>query len=250
MRSRLGIVLCLSITALALTPPATQAAGWEYDLALYLWALGMDGSTKVRGNDADIDVSFSDIFDNLDGAFAAHLEANQHEGNWGWFFDVFWSSLGNDLKEPMGEFELDMAYIEGAGAYNLNPSFQLFAGIRYITMDMELTRDPQIPLPQIIPRMEIEGSESFADLMLGGRFEKELGERWQFWGRADFAGFGLTDGTDLTWNLILMGRVMVSKRIGLLAGYRWFDLDYENTDKDFALDVLQHGPIVALSYSF
>jgi len=44
--------------------------------------------------------------------------------------------------------------------------------------------------------------------------------------------------------------VKVAKRIGLLFGYRWLDIDYENKDDLFALDVRQEGPILAVSYSF
>ena len=88
--------------------------------------------------------------------------------------------------------------------------FQLFAGFRYISMDLELNFDPQIPLPPQIPT-QVNGDQSWTDLMLGGRVKKDLGERWRFWGRADLAGFGLTDGSDLTWNLVLMGQVKVAR---------------------------------------
>ena len=243
------LVAVAAIAFLLPTQPA-RAAGWDYDLAIYLWALGMDGSAKVKGVESDIDISFSEIFDNLEMAFSTHFEANKRESPWAWFFDVYYAALGNDLERPQGRFDMDMAYVEAAGAYNTGRDFQLFAGVRYISMDLELKLDPQIPIPPIDPTIEIDGNQSWADVMVGGRLKKDFGERWLFWGRADLAGFGLTDGTDLTWNLVLMGQVKVARRIGLLFGYRWLDLDYENKDDRFALDVRQEGPIVALNYSF
>lgn len=228
----------------------TAASSWDYDLGIYLWALGMDGSATVRGFEADVDVSFSEIFENLDMAFATHFEANKRDSNWAWFFDIFASSLSKDLKRPRGEIGLDMAYLEGAGAYNASEHLLLFAGIRYITMSTELQINPDLPIPPRPPAIRVDADQSFADLMLGGRLEKDFGKRWGFWGRADLAGFGVTDGTDLTWNLQLLGSARVAKRVRILAGYRWFDIDYENKDDNFALDVRQEGPIVALSYSF
>lgn len=241
--------LTLGVATLALAAQPAEASGWDYDLGIYLWALGMDGSMTVRGVDADVDIGFSDIVDNLEMAFSTHFEANKRESNWAWFFDLYWAALGNDIERPQGKFDMDMAYVEAAGAYNTGRDFQLFAGVRYVSMDLELNFDPQIPLPPQIPT-RVDGNQSWTDLMLGGRLKKDLGKRWRFWGRADLAGFGLTNGSDLTWNLALMGQVRVARRIALAFGYRWLDIDYENKDDLFALDVRQEGPILAINYSF
>ena len=246
MKVFVPVVLVLAVSGMA---PPSRAAGWDYDLALYLWALGMDGSATVRGVESDIDLSFSDILEDLEMAFATHFEANKRESSWGWFFDLFYSSLGNNLERPQGEFDMNMAYVEAAGTYKTGRDFQLLAGVRYVTMDLELNFDPRVPLPPMIPT-RVEGDQSWADLMLGGQLKKDIGKRWRFWGRADLAGFGLTDGTDLTWNLVLMGQVKVARRIGLILGYRWFEIDYENKDDAFGFDVRQAGPVLALNYSF
>jgi hypothetical protein len=34
---------------------------------MYLWAVSIDGDQTVKGVDVDLDVPFSDIFDNLNG---------------------------------------------------------------------------------------------------------------------------------------------------------------------------------------
>jgi len=245
---RLSLAL-LVILGLSTTAHPGEAAGWDYDLGVYLWALGMDGSMTVKGQESDVDIGSSDIADNLEMAFSTHFEANKRESNWAWFFDLYWAGLGNDIERPQGKFDMNMAYVEAAGAFNTGRDFQLFAGFRYVSMDLELNFDPRIPLPPEIPT-QVNGDQSWTDLMIGGRLKKDLGKRWRFWGRADLAGFGLTDGTDLTWNLALMGQVKVARRIGLVFGYRWLDIDYENKDDAFALDVRQEGPVFALNYSF
>jgi hypothetical protein len=244
--------LTLAVAVLGLTTRPAKAAGWDYDLGVYLWALGLDGTMTVRGIESDVDIGFSDIVDNLEMAFSTHFEANKIDSNWAWFFDLYWAALGNDIERPQGKFDMDMAYVEAAGAYNTGRDFQLFAGFRYITMDLELNFQPDVlppPTPPGVPT-QFKGDQSWTDLMLGGRLKKTFGERWGFWGRADLAGFGLTDGSDLTWNVVLMGQLKVARRVGLLLGYRWLDIDYENKDDLFALDVRQEGPILAVSYSF
>ena len=41
--------------------PAESA--WEFHVAPYLWAIAMDGNVTVKGVEADVDLSFSDIWD-------------------------------------------------------------------------------------------------------------------------------------------------------------------------------------------
>ena len=74
--------LALAVTALGFAAQPAEAQGWDYDLGVYLWALGMDGTMTVRGQEAPVDVSFSDIVDNLEMAFSTHFEANKRESNW------------------------------------------------------------------------------------------------------------------------------------------------------------------------
>src|SRR5210317_1924724 len=56
---------------------------WEFSLApMYLWAVSIDGDQTVKGNKVDLDVSFSDIWDNLNGALTFHFEG-VHKQRWG-----------------------------------------------------------------------------------------------------------------------------------------------------------------------
>lgn len=249
MRTRALGIACVCMVGLAalVAPPAARASGWDYDFALYLFALGMDGGIAVRGRDADIDLSFSDILEDLEMAATGHLEANKRESRWGWFTDVFWSSLGRNFDQNLGEFDLNMVYLEGAGTYAFGENFNLLAGLRYIDMDMTLDLRPLTDPPGPI---RVTGDQNWTDLMVGGRYRKSFGERWGFSARGDLAGFGISGGSDLTWNVVLLGQFKVASRVGLILGYRWLDIDYENTDDLFVFDVRQAGPVFALNYSF
>jgi hypothetical protein len=247
LRGALLALIIVAVFAVSATP--AKAAGWDYDLFVYLWASGLDGTMTVRDREADLDVPFSDIFDNLDLAFATHFEANQRDGKWGWFFDLFYADLGKDFDKVTGSFDQKMTYIEGAVAYNTSRDFQLFVGVRYTSLDLTLKFNPEIPLPPEI-QTRVDGSQSWYDLMTGLRWRKELGKRWGLSARGDVAGFGISDSSDFTWNVVLMAQVNVSARWGILFGYRWLDIDYVNEKDEFAMDVRQAGPVFAIGYAF
>jgi len=58
---------------------------WRSQLSGYLWALSMDGTVGIMGNDIDIDESFSDLLDDQD--FAISLRFESHKGKLGYFLD-------------------------------------------------------------------------------------------------------------------------------------------------------------------
>ena len=72
------ILLTLLIVVFIFNPLASAVAaeekpdaqsGWEFQVAPYLWAISMNGDATVKGQEADVDVSFSDIWDELNFAF-------------------------------------------------------------------------------------------------------------------------------------------------------------------------------------
>lgn len=246
----LGIALLLAVLMVPAQPVA--AAGWDWDFALYLFALGLDGRTVIQGDESYVDMSFSDILEDLEMAATGHLEANKRDSPWGFFGDIFYSSLGANIEEPNAEWDLNMTYLEGAALYGMGENFQFLGGLRYITMDMTLDVKPPIS-PPIQPGpgpQRVEGSQSWTDLMVGGRYRTMISKRFGFSARGDLAGFGISSSSNLTWNVILLGQFKATNRIGLILGWRWFDIDYENTDDLFVFDVLQSGPMFAFNYSF
>ena len=58
--------------------------------------------------------------EDLEMAATLHLDANKRESRWGWFADVFWSSLGRNFDNDLGEYDLNMIYLEGAGNLRLS----------------------------------------------------------------------------------------------------------------------------------
>ena len=71
------LTACLMLLASMIS--ATAAADvnsnqWEYDAMIYLWGAGIDATTQTGG---DIDMSFSDILDDLDMTFMGGFGARK-----------------------------------------------------------------------------------------------------------------------------------------------------------------------------
>ncbi|MGE5238372.1 MAG: hypothetical protein ACM3ON_06185 [Chloroflexota bacterium] len=74
-KSLVLLVVFLSVSSAfgAEDPPVSK--DWEFSLApMYLWAVSIDGEQTVKGNKVDLDVSFSDVWGNLNGALIFHFE--------------------------------------------------------------------------------------------------------------------------------------------------------------------------------
>ena len=78
------------LVALTLMQPALSGSvalaqekksGWTFETTPYLWASGLSGTVGVRDRTANIDVGFSTLLENLDGALMLPLEGRS--GRWG-----------------------------------------------------------------------------------------------------------------------------------------------------------------------
>jgi hypothetical protein len=65
---------------------------WNIEFTPYFWAAELDGDATLRGRTGPVEVSFSDLLDNLDIAFMGRLEA--WNGKWGLFLDGLYMDLG------------------------------------------------------------------------------------------------------------------------------------------------------------
>jgi hypothetical protein len=117
-------VLILSGTAPAYAqagPPAPEE--WEFTVIPYLWATDLDGDITVRGVSSDVDMSFSDIRDNLDFAGQVHVEAAK--GRWGLFVDPadIKLSVEENVSVPLTDVSVGVAtkmwLVEFGGFYRL-----------------------------------------------------------------------------------------------------------------------------------
>jgi len=220
---------------------------WEFSLApLYLWAVSIDGDQTVKGNKADLDVSFSDIFDNLDGALTIHFEWIYRQ-RWGFITDLNYIVLNPEDSTPLGDIEIDFTEIlfELAGFYRITKGTHAvdgFGGLRYTSMDVDLD------LPEPLP--DVDGSKDWVDPFIGLRWQWKFAEKWGTNLRGDIGGFGI--GSDLTWNLVGIVDFKPWEHTSLFGGYRVLYQDYSSGsgDNKFAYDATMYGPILGLNITW
>ncbi len=50
---------------------------WQFTLVPYLWALSVDGDMTIKGSQYEVDMGFDDVWDHLNVAVMAHIEARK-----------------------------------------------------------------------------------------------------------------------------------------------------------------------------
>ena len=71
---------------------------------LYLWAINIDGESGVRGQTAETDIKFEDIYDSLQGVFTVRLNALYRQ-KYGLVFDYNYLDLGNERQTDVVSIE-------------------------------------------------------------------------------------------------------------------------------------------------
>lgn len=210
-------------------PPAPDATGWRYALTPYLWASGLEGEASFRGLPPQpVEMSFGDIWEDLDFAFLAAFEA--HNGRWGVGTDVVFMNLGAKIPLPdvLGHrepgvdtrqlmWELDGFYRvhRGAPRDGARGFVDLIVGGRYNRVSAQLETS-------VLP--DTKRPFDWVDGVVGARFLAPLSSRVALAGRADIAGLG----SDFTWQALADLRFRLSEHWTLGAGYRYVDTDYDS----------------------
>jgi len=222
-----------------------QTASWEFTAAIYLWATAIEGDLTARGTTASIDVPFSEIFDDLTGAFMGRFGARK--GRWGILVDVFWAALEDSTTGPIGgtiTAEMDLFIGELTGSYLVlergeapKGHFMLdaYAGARVYVVEAELTSTLASP----------EQSETWVDPIVGfdARYRTH---KWLFFARADIGGFEIS--SELCWSVTAGVVLECSKLVSLAAGYRVLDFDFESGGA--FTDIRLAGPFFALAFTW
>lgn len=239
----------IGLAALCLTSvsPATRAAngdGWDWMIAPYGWFASIGTDLNSDEPPAGTDSDFSDIVDKIDGAFEAHLEGQGDE--WGLFADFTWLSLAddNDRRFSHTESDLDAYLVEAAAVWSpgdtRNQGWELFAGVRYIDINLEVDVDPVNPA---FDNAKIEAGQSYSDLMLGARYTWDWTDRWGVTFRGD-GSFGDTEGT---WNASVVGHYRTAHGAWLF-GYRYLSAEFKTGAEDTELTM--NGPILGYGFVF
>ena len=248
----ISIILLMAFTFLA-QPALAQDGEFSSDanwtITAYLWTMGIDGTLGIGPIDADLDLSFSDLLSslNIGGAVAFRRD-------WGrnvFVADINYYSLSpddvttplggkisTDLKQPLFSFYYGRKMAINSGHVGW------LAGARYMELDTKLTWKPNLPVPV---KQVKRASPDFTDFLVGGFFEKNLGEKWSMNLQGDI-GVG---GSDHSWNALMYFQRKLESGNAVVLGARVMDVDFSDklpNDELFVYDVRMVGLTLGFSW--
>lgn len=230
-RSLARSALLALLTGSAAALQDAEADAWTWRVAPYLWTPGIDGTLKTSNAEADFDVDFSDIWDNLESAALVLVETRRDRLTI--LGDLVYLGLEVDGETRMGadaDLEMNTTIVELAGLYRLTPDspFEVGAGLRYAYIDSELEAG----------LVDSDGSRDAFDGFAAGRATWSFARRWSV---LVYGDVGAGD-SDLTWQAsAMLGFHFTNWGLGF--GYRILDYDLEDgsDELDLAFEGLMYG---------
>lgn len=239
--------------------PGSQS-GWEFQAAPYLWAIALNGDATVKGQEADVEVSFSDIWDELN--IALMLEYEARKGHWGLWGNTIYANLGKSNADVDGikiEPTAKVLWQGAGGFYRLGtwdlaessgkntPSVTVdtYLGVRYTYLDLSL---------DIKGFDNVDGDKHWVEPLAGVRTQWALSEKWAINLAGDIGGVAF--GSDFAWDAFgLVGyrfNLFGEDNARAFAGYRALSQDYTDGSGDdkFKWDVTLYGPVLGLVINF
>ena len=217
---------------------------WQAQITPYVWMSGLSGDVSATQAPPvfSVDKSFSEILENLNGAF--FVTGLARKGNFVIVGDFNYVSTSETDPTPIGPVDADIEQISGtllAGTPLIDqPGAVLYAlgGARVWHVDATLTASS-------IPARESD-TWAFVDPVVALRGRLALTDAVSLTGYGDIGGFGV--GSDVTWQAVAAVNYALSQRLSISAGYRHLSVDYE--DGGQLLDVDLSGPVLGATIKF
>jgi hypothetical protein len=239
-------------------PTEAMDGAWHFTIAPYMWASGISGTASVANlPEVPVDMSFSDIFSELDFGALGYFEARRDR--FGIAADVVYVNLGApvatsapaigglslkaDVRSTIAEGFL--FYRVAMGGRSDNPAtLDVIAGSRYSDSRTRLTATTGAGIAYDGEFQDLD----WWDALAGVKFTAPLGSRVSLLGRADVAGFG----SKVTWNLEGQLAYRASYHWTFGAGWRHLDIDYDEGEDLHrkVFKIAYDGPMVWLAYSW
>ena len=229
--------------------PTGGGAGdsWRVSISIYGWFTGTQGTVGALGHNASVNQSFSDVFHVLKGMIPIAVEADK--GRFVLPVDFLWLKLGLDNGIPQNDFgqtsinthltesiftpKLGYRVVDGE-----HLKVDVLGGIRYWYLGLNNTLEPS--------GLSHSRSANWVDGLGGARFILPLGEKAALTVAGD-AGAG---GANLDYQVAGLLNYQFTQHWGLAVGWRYLDVDYRPSNKQFVFDTIMNGPIAGLNYTF
>lgn len=232
-------------------PRVEPSPSWEVSLASYVWASGMRGTvaTLPPAPPVGINIGFDKVLQNLDGGIMGAGELRH--GRYIFAADVIYAKLSASVNPKGPGFtsaSIETSSFVGTflAGYRVVDDARLtvdaMAGIRATSVWTEVSTTSLVPILNITKGE----SEAWVDPIVGGKVRYAFADDWYLTGWGFVGGFGVS--SKLTWDLFAGVGYQINHRYSVVGGYRALGIDY--VSNGYRYDIIQHGPIVALTARF
>jgi hypothetical protein len=245
------------ITSIAGVP--VSAADWRWTATPYIWAsdIGVDVAVDDRTL-VDTTIRIADLLEDVETIAQVRLDARRDGNPWaGLFLDVFDVTLADEpatVTLPNGssarlESEMGMTLLDLGGVVDPQgdgQGLQFLYGARLL--NQRATIDATVASSPSGTAHELEIDETLVDALIGVRYRREIGERFQIQAQADVS----TGGTERTWSAGPTLGWKVGRSTSALLGYRHMVIDFDTSDADAEVDATMtlSGVVAGLQFTF
>jgi hypothetical protein len=245
-------------------PIAAPTSDWRFIAQLHWWLpLKIKGPVVVGATRTDVDVDLRDLLNDLKFIIEGGFEVTNDQ--WSFLVWGLYMNIGTDAATTVpfvGTFDttlgfkatiVDMAVAYRVGDWPLGKgksatmALDLLVGLMVWDTDLEVSErfpggfDPGI-----------KEEHSWVDLMIGGRMLFDISDKFNVSLRGEVGGFGIGSSSSLAWNVTVLAEYKFHPNMGLVAGYRYLDVDWEQGSglSRIGYDWIIHGPILGVSIHF
>ncbi|HTZ49932.1 MAG TPA: hypothetical protein VMH20_20265 [Verrucomicrobiae bacterium] len=228
--------------------PPSSDPGFHVDITPYLWFSGINGTVGVRGYDASVHASASDVLSNFDIGFMVGVEPRYNRIVFP--IDFMWIKLSDTKGLPFEEgfysvkATLKEAIFTQKAGYRLvdRPRFKLDAlfGYRYWHGSTSLNLQP------VMVANGVSASAGWVDAVAGGRFDIGLTKK------VFVTVFGDAGGGSAKYDYQIGGVVgmRIAEKWKVGAGYRYIAVNYNSHNSaNFLYDVAMSGVVIGAIWS-
>jgi hypothetical protein len=198
VRSGLAIIALLALLAVPALAQSQGGAGktddWQFTAAPHLILPWMNGTTAVRGFEADVNVNPSDIFSNLQIGAMGYFEARK--ARWAFGVDALYMALGTSVDQPPLNIDVNQGAYTFVGMRQVHENVDVLFGARWNVLQGKLSfKEP----PQIV---DAQIKQAIDSQLASKGLSKTDGDQADL-----FVGYQIAVDKERQWNAISMGPV-------------------------------------------
>lgn len=222
--------------------------GWSLDLTPYLWFAGTHGTVGALGRDASVHASAGDMLSHLNAGLMGAAQAQI--GRFLLNGDLLWIRLSDSKALPFPGLNARSADVTvGQLVWTSKIGYRLIerngvkadanVGVRYWHLGQSLNFNPSIL------GLNVNRSQSWADIVVGGRLEFPLGQKASITALGDVGGWNATAKSD--YQIAGALNFKVSNRWTISPGYRYLYVDYRSGSSIYNLAT--SGALIGVTYT-